>query len=54
MGEKPRNSRYGGAAMKHLQACFTKVCGKGLFLNSILAAIVVKIRLLKGIMTLNA
>ena len=48
LGEPP-----GANAMKHSQARFTKFCKTSQFLNSILAAIVVKFSLLEGVIALK-
>ena len=40
-------------AMKHLQVRFTKFCKTSLLLRTILATIVVKFRLLKGVIALR-
>jgi hypothetical protein len=39
--------------MKHLQARFTKFCKTSLFLNSILATVLEKLRVLKGVLALK-
>ena len=46
-------SLTGANAMKHLQARFTKFCKTSQFLNSILAAIVVKFTVLKDVIALK-